>query len=513
MAAGLQVVWFKRDLRIADHRPLAAAAAAGPVLPLYVVEPAAWRESDASGRQWAFARESLVELRAALAALGQPLVVRVGAVVPVLAELHAAHGLAAIHAHEETGNARSYARDRAVRAWARDRAIPVHETDQAGVQRGLTTRDGWARRWDRFMAEAITDPPAALPPIAVAPGAIPAWPDESLADDACPARQPGGRAAGRALLTGFLASRGRAYHKEMSSPVTAFDACSRLSPHFAWGTVAMREAAQACWAAQAGAKPPWRAALKAFNARLHWRGHFMQKLEDAPSMEWANLQPAADTLVRRDTADDPRLKAWQAGMTGVPFVDACMRALAAHGWINFRMRAMLMAFAAYHLWLHWRRPGLHLARLFTDYEPGIHWPQCQMQAGTTGINSLRIYNPVKQGQDHDPDGTFTRRWVPELAGVPTAHLHSPWRAPEAGRWLGDAYPWPIVAPQDAARAAKRAMTALRRDPAARAEADAIQARHGSRRSGLAQTGGSGGQRAARRGEAGQAAFDFDADAG
>ena len=87
-------------------------------------------------------------------------------------------------------------------------------------------------------------------------------------------------------------------------------------------------------------------------------------------------------------------------------VDACMRALTATGWLNFRMRAMVMSFASYHLWLHWRKPALHLANLFTDYEPGIHYSQVQMQSGTTGINSIRIYNPIKQGVDHDPDGVY-----------------------------------------------------------------------------------------------------------
>ncbi len=89
---------------------------------------------------------------------------------------------------------------------------------------------------------------------------------------------------------------------------------------------------------------------------------------------------------------------------GYPFLDACMRSLRATGWLNFRMRAMVMSFASYNLWLPWRATGLHLARMFTDYEPGIHWSQVQMQSGTTGINTIRIYNVVKQGYDQDPRG-------------------------------------------------------------------------------------------------------------
>ena len=103
-----------------------------------------------------------------------------------------------------------------------------------------------------------------------------------------------------------------------------------------------------------------------------------------------------------------------------------MRALRHHGWINFRMRAMLMSVASYQLWLPWRQSGEALARLFVDYEPGIHWNQCQMQSGTSGINTVRIYNPIKQGLDHDPEGTFTRQWLPELQEVPVSGIHTPW---------------------------------------------------------------------------------------
>jgi deoxyribodipyrimidine photo-lyase len=147
---------------------------------------------------------------------------------------------------------------------------------------------------------------------------------------------------------------------------------------------------------------------------------------------------------------------------------------------------MLMAFASYHLWLHWREPGLHLARCFTDYEPGIHWSQAQMQSGTTGINSLRIYNPVKQSRDQDPDGRFIRRWVPELARVPDAFIHSPWEMTAAeqqdcGLRIGRDYPPPLIDHLAAAREARRRLGAVRRQGSAREEGQAIFRDHGSRR--------------------------------
>jgi deoxyribodipyrimidine photo-lyase len=494
----LQVVWFKRDLRLADHRPLVEAARRGPVLPLYVVEPELWRRPDASARQWGFCREALQELQQALAGLGQPLVVRVGEVVAVLEAAHRRRGIAALWSHQETGNLWTYDRDRRVADWARERGIPWREVASFGVIRALKDRRGWARAWEQRMAEPLLEAPVALPPLAgITPRELPTAADLGLAPDPCPGRQSGGRQAGLEVLDSFLHQRGRGYHRRLSSPLTAFDACSRLSPHLAWGTLSMGEVAQATRARRsdlaalpAEAASGWPRSLDAFLSRLHWHCHFIQKLESEPSIEIQELHPATRGLRCTDPA---RLAAWSEGRTGVPFVDACMRALHHSGWINFRMRAMLLSFASHHLWIDWRDSGLHLARQFVDYEPGIHWSQCQMQSGTTGINTIRIYNPIKQGLDHDPEGVFLGRWLPELAGVPAIWRHEPWRMDPAtqaasGCRIGRDYPAPIVEVAAAAREARERLWGLRRQPGFGVAADAIQQRHGSRRSGLPPSG-------------------------
>ena len=474
------LVWFKRDLRVQDHPALTKAASLGPVLPLYVVEPDYWALPDTSARQWAFTAESLAALRDDLATLGAPLVIRTGDAVDILSRLCRQHRITHILSHEETGNLWTYARDRRVGAWARQAGIIWEEMPQSGVVRRLGHRDGWARARDGFMAASPLPAPLGVQPITgVEPGTIPNTRGLRLTDDPCPHRQQGGRPQAEALLHSFLTKRGEPYRAAMSSPVSGERACSRLSPHIALGTLSLRSIVQATHARQAerpGGR--WSGALSSFQSRLAWRDHFIQKLEDQPSIEVRCLHRAAETLRPRE-ADATRLAAWGAGETGLPFLDACMRYLAATGWLNFRMRSMVMAVASYHLWLDWRATGAILARRFTDYEPGIHWPQMQMQSGTTGINTPRIYNPVKQGQEQDPTGAFTRRWVPELADVPDAYLQTPWRWEGAASLLGRRYPEPIVDVMAAQRAARDAIFGLRKS-ASRAEISAIIDRHASR---------------------------------
>ncbi|MFN2361937.1 MAG: FAD-binding domain-containing protein, partial [Marinobacter sp.] len=209
---------------------------------------------------------------------------------------------------------------------------------------------------------------------------------------------------------------------------------------------------------------------------------FIQKLEDEPELEFRAMHRELEGL-KSGPNDTERLQRWQEGQTGWPLVDACMRALHHTGWINFRMRAMLMAVASYQLWLHWREPALHLARMFTDFEPGIHYAQSQMQSGLTGINALRIYNPVLQSQKLDPNGEFIRRWIPELAGVPAEMIHTPWLMTPAqkARFGGNTYIAPVCDHEQAARSARKAVGDFRQRHVSREETNRVLERHGSRK--------------------------------
>jgi deoxyribodipyrimidine photo-lyase len=487
----MNLVWFKRDLRVSDHRPLARALASGPCAGLFIFEPEWFSSPEYDPSHLRFVIESLTELKERLTEHGVPLVFREGSATDVLEALHRSHPIRALFSHEETGLLWSYARDQRVAAWAKARAVAWTEDRQFGVIRALKNRDHWAELRAKIVERPLVQAGGQVPPpLPWAPGALP---HERLR---CTALKPlaqtgGGRAAARALSS-FLAERGATYVRTLSSPLLAFEGCSRISPYLAWGCLSMSEVLRAVrdkrreiYANPDQRAQGWGLSLKQFESRLAWHCHFIQKLESEPEVEFRNFNREFDGL-RESEFDEAKFEAWCRGETGFPLIDACMRALHQHGWINFRMRAMLMSFASYQLWLHWKKPAEYLARQFLDFEPGIHYSQAQMQSGVTGINQIRIYSPKKQLIDQDPRGIFVRQYVPELVHLPDADLAEPQRMPpllklQLGFRSEREYPAPIVDPDESYARAKARIFEWNQRPEVKRIAQQVMKRHGSRK--------------------------------
>ena len=408
VATPLVLWWVKRDCRLADNPALHAAIASGrPVLPLFCFEPSVTGAADYSAMHQHAQTEAVTCLRARLRAIGCDVFISYDEVIPTFERIRAARPVEGIFAHEEIGNGITFARDRRVAGWCREYGIRYTELPQSSVQRGGVNRDNLHRLWQQRIVE---------PPCLSAPGRVgmtsgmraSAAATELRALTAEPLWQPVSEAAAEETLRDFLFSRGVRYRGGISSPNSALEAGSRLSVHLAWGTISLRTVYQATLRRlgelahdTSPAASRWRASLRAFLSRLHWHDHFIQRLESEPEMEERALHP-----LYRDIPWENRgelLEAWVSGRTGFHLIDAVMRCLQATGFVNFRMRAMVTSLACHALHLDWRLIHAPLARVFRDYEPGIHLSQLQMQAGVVGLNTIRVYNPVKQLRDQDPE--------------------------------------------------------------------------------------------------------------
>lgn len=473
----MQIVWFKRDLRIQDHAPLSVALTeartVGAVLPMYIHEPSWLTQPDTAGQHVAFARECQAGLAADLREVGGVLFEPVGEAVAVLESVWRQAPFTRLLSYQETNTAHTFARDRDVKAWCRERGVSWVEFSQNGVQRGS---EFWKRgfKFGRHLEEQLKTM-WTLPKKRI--WAAPPWEDGLVAPVKTdkPGRQKGGRAQAWALLEDFLSpAKLYAYPKAISSPNTAVDGCSRLSPYLAFGVLSDGEVFRALYerreALRAVVNEDKSAALdqavKFFIERLYWRAAYHQSFE--MDFEREHITELSQFDGQRESVFIPEwLEAWKTGRTGVPYVDAAMRMLARTGWINMRLRGTVASFALNELWLPWRDVGLHLAREFLDYDAPIHWSQIQIHAGTAKMCDPLTYDPRKQARDHDPDGTFVREWVPELANVPLEYLVEPWTMPphvqaQAGCLIGVTYPAPPVNLAQANDAAKERVAALRK---------------------------------------------------
>lgn len=483
----INIVWFKRDLRLQDHFPLMQAMDAGlPVLLIYFFEPSVMQYADSDKRHHRFAEQSITAINRTLKPYDHKIYAVHSEVIAAFEKLNNHYTIHSIFSHQETGNLVTYKRDIAVAEYCAKQNILWNEAPANGVIRRLSSRKEFTKRWLETMnADVYTPAFSKASAVNLKQDVLTLWEHEH---DKHHLFQPGGFVNAEKYLHSFLYDRKSNYNKYISKPEQSRTSCSRISPYLAWGNLSMKQVYQA--ALKAITDTGDKRNLRSFINRLHWHCHFIQKFESECRMEFENLNKGFDTI--RTQINPQLVTAWENGTTGYPLVDACMRCVKQTGYLNFRMRSMVVSFLTHHLWQPWQA-GVHfLARNFLDYEPGIHYAQFQMQAGTMGVNTIRIYNPVKQSKDHDPEGVFIKRWIPELEGVPKEHIHTPWQMTTAEQLmykveLGKQYPLPVVDIQETGKYARAELWRIKASAAVKKENKRILKIHTKRKTEKEQT--------------------------
>lgn len=481
MKETINVVWLKRDLRLHDNEALSNAISSGArFLLLYAFEPKLLNDPHYNERHWNFIKESLCDINLELKKYNSQVLSIQTDIQSAFNQIQNYWKIEKVFSHMETGLLVTYDRDKDFKRYCRNNNIQWIENINNGVQRGIQNRDSWFEFWNDYMSkpqleftpnigQLITSMELkSLEDITKTP---------SLETPKSTSFQKGGRNMAWKYANSFFKTRHEEYMFNISKPELSRKSCSRLSPYLSWGNVSVREIFQK---GQEIKNSTNKRHIGAFLSRLRWQAHFIQKFEMEHTMEEASVNKGYHKL--KKSISKKYQEAWKEGQTGFPLVDASMRCLKETGYLNFRMRALTVSFFTHILWQPWQEATTHLSQMFLDFEPGIHFPQLQMQAGETGINNLRIYNPIKNGIDHDEDAVFIKKWVPELAHLDTPFAHEPYlMTPLEEEFnnfrIGKDYPSPIVDLKENRKKASDILWGMRDDSEVKKESFRILSRH------------------------------------
>jgi deoxyribodipyrimidine photo-lyase len=478
----INIVWLKRDLRLQDNEAISNALKTGKrTLILYVFEHILLNDHHYSTRHFNFIKESIKDINLHLKPYDTMVLTVTSDITSTFNQLQSFYKIDTVYSHVETGLLVTYNRDKEFKRYCRNNVIQWIENKNNGVERGLVNRANWFENWETYM----NDDPARFEPTAnqlLNPFEIKILENVFIVTDLeTPIStnfQKGGSTMGWKYANSFFKNRHTEYMFNISKPEASRSSCSRISPYIAWGNLSIRQVFQKGKITKLKTKD--KRHIGAFLSRLRWQAHFIQKFEMEHTMEQASVNKGYHKL--KKSISDAHQDAWSQGETGFPLVDASMRCLVETGYVNFRMRAMLASFFTHILWQPWQAATTHLSQQFLDFEPGIHFPQLQMQAGETGINNLRIYNPTTNSHKHDPDAVFIKKWVPELSGLEILFVHEPYLMTDMEQVfynfkLGANYPHPIVDIKENRKRASDILWNMQDDAEVRRESSRILKRH------------------------------------